>query len=183
MQREIDVGKLTATRQAADFQNRCRLRHIARDDRMIDIQSGHQMRDPLFVHLIGRPGADLAAVAHDSDPLGDLDHLVEPVGDEDDGNAVGLEPPDDPQEAVNLRPRQRCRRLVHENQPRLGCQAAGDRHNLAFGDGEVGNREIEIERKSEPCKDSASLLAHLLPLDRFYEPVEMVFDGNIFGDG
>ena len=43
---------------------------------------------PPRVDLGQRPGADLAAVAQDGDPLGDLDHLVEPVADEHHRDAL-----------------------------------------------------------------------------------------------
>ncbi len=87
----------------------------------------------------GRCGADRDIAEHpgrpggkDDDAVGEEHRLVDVVGDEDDGLALGL-----PQrQQLELQPLagqrvERAERLVHEQDERVGGQRAGDRHALA----------------------------------------------------
>ena len=55
--------------------------------RVLDAIAGHQFGEAVIVDLGGRKGADLAPVAQHGHALGDLDDLLEPMADEDDGDA------------------------------------------------------------------------------------------------
>ena len=59
-------------------------------DRAVD----HQRDQGGFVRFVDAAGADERAVAQDRDAVAELEHLLEPMADIDDGDAIGLEPPD-----------------------------------------------------------------------------------------
>ena len=147
------------------------------------VEPGHQLADAPRVDLADRPGADLAAVAHHRDPLGDLDHLVEPVADEDDGDAVGLQPLDDAEQPVDLGAGQRGGGLVHEQQPRVGGEAAADRDDLALGDRQGGDRRVERRGGSRAAPSTSPRdPPHRGPAHRPQRRAERAVDGDVLGD-
>ena len=121
---------------------------VAGGDGVLDGQPGHQLADAPRVDLGHRPGADLAAVAHHRDALGDLDHLVEPMADEHHRDAVGLQLRHDAQQRVDLGPGERGRGLVHEQQPGVGGEAAADRDHLPLGDRQRGHAGVQLQMRT-----------------------------------
>ena len=55
-----------------------------------DLAADHQLREAGLGRAFARDRVDLLAAAQDADPVGDLEHLVQLVGDEDDRHALGL---------------------------------------------------------------------------------------------
>ena len=180
---EAHVGEFAAAAEARHLQQRRGGRHVARDDVMVDVEAGHQLGDALLVHLAHRPGPDLPPVADDRHPLGDLHHLVEPVRDEDDGDAIGLQPCHDRQKAVHLGAGQRGGGLVHEDEPRLGGEAAGDGGDLALGDREVREGGVEIEFEIEALQDRRRDGPHPAPAHQPQRRAERIRDGDVLGHG
>ena len=68
---------------------------------------------------------DLAA-PDDRDPVGDLEHLVELVADEDDAVALVREAPQDGEDLLRLLWREHGRRLVEDEDPRLAVERLED---------------------------------------------------------
>ena len=68
--------------------------------------------------------------------------LVQPVRDEDDADAVGLERRDDVEQLVGLGERQARGRLVEDDQPRLDRQRLGDLDHLLLGQRQAGDRRV-----------------------------------------
>ena len=86
------------------------------------------------------PGArarrDGLAVAQHGDAIGDGKDLLEAVRDVDDADAVRLEQRDDAEQALDLALGQRRRRLVHDDDLRVGADRLGDLDDLLLGHAE-----------------------------------------------
>ena len=95
------------------------------------------------------PATGDGAVAQHRDPLRELQHLLELVADEDEGDAVLLELLHDAEQRLDLAPRQRRRRLVHEDD-RAPARARG-RSRSAAGRPRRGPRRARRGRAVPRC--------------------------------
>ena len=77
---------------------------------------------------------DLLAVAQHRDDVGDGLHLLEPVGNVEDRDALGLQLADEVQERRRLDRRQRGGRLVEDDDAMGNGQRAGDLRQLPLRD-------------------------------------------------
>ena len=151
--------------------------------RVLDALAGHQLGEPVVVDLGCGKGADLAAVAQHGHPLGDLDHLLEPMADEDDGDAVRLQPANRREQQVDLVPGQRGRRLVHEQDAGIGGEPAADRDDLALRDRQRCRRGASSGRSASSRASAAcAAVAHRLARRRPERRAELQVDGDVLHD-
>ena len=94
----------------------------------------HRLHERVAAVIGDRAVEDGPAVAQDLHPIGDLPHLVEPMGDVDDGHAAVAQPPDGLEEPVGLARRQRGGRLVEDQAAGLARERPGDLDDLTFAD-------------------------------------------------
>ena len=98
-------------------------------------------------------GVDLHAAPEHRDAVGDLQHLVQLVADEDDGLALPRERADDLEELVRLLRRQDRRRLVEDEDLRLPVERLQDLDALLLADGDrlhpVVRVDVEPERHGD----------------------------------
>ncbi len=134
-QREADVVIFSAPGQVPEFEHGVAEAGSAAR-RLLDFEPGHEARQLARGHAVGRIGADKRTVAQDGHARADLDHLGQPVADENDGDPAFRQAPDDGEQVFRFRPGQRGGGLVHEDDPRLGPQHARNRHELPLGDAE-----------------------------------------------
>ncbi len=92
--------------------------------------AGHQPDRLLLRQLVDATLADLAPVAHDDDPVGNLVDLAQPVAHQHNGDALLAQQADDAEQAVGFAPRQAGIRFVEEKDLWLRSQGAGDFHEL-----------------------------------------------------
>ncbi len=117
------------------------------------------------VHQPGGPVAgeraptDDAAVAQDGEGVGDLEHLVDPVGDEDDGVAAVAQGVQDLEEPGAVRRREARGRLVQDDELGPCAQGAGDGHEGAFGSCEVGDDGVRVEVRGDDAQGLGALPA------------------------
>ena len=78
---------------------------------------------------------DLLAVAQHRDGVGDLQHVVEEMGDEDDAPAALAQAPQHPEQPLDLGRRQGRGRLVQDDDARAGEQDAAELDELLHADG------------------------------------------------
>src|SRR6266496_1346092 len=100
-----------------------------------------------LVELLGRRDLDDLAQVHDRDPVGDVAHHAEIVGDEDVGEVQFLLQV--VQQVDDLRPDgdiQGGDRLVGDDQPWVQGQCAGDADPLALAAGELVRVPVEVLR-------------------------------------
>src|SRR4051812_30859155 len=99
------------------------LRLPAEDDHAQNILLRH-VRDP--------DGADQLAVLHHDQPIAHVEHVAHLVADQEDADALALEPGDDLLDHPGLAGAERGGRLVHDQDLGLEVQRARDRDGLAL---------------------------------------------------
>ena len=76
--------------------------------------------------------SDDAAVIHDADPVGQVEHVVDVVADQEDADAVRLQLADEVVDLRRLGRAERRRRLVHDQDPGVEIDRPRDRDRLAL---------------------------------------------------
>ena len=107
--------------------------HLLDDPRQLD-------RPAFAVEMAGQP-----AVAQHRHAVADRRRLLQPVGDEHDGDAVLAQPVHDRQQSLHLGLGQRRGRLVHDDQAALQRQRAGDLDQLLLGHRQRRHRRRRID--------------------------------------
>ena len=101
------------------------------------------------------------AVVHDADPVGQVEDVVDVVADEEDADALGLELPDEVAHLGGLGRAERGRGLVHDQDPGVEVDRAGDGDGLALAAGQRLHRLREAREVGvEPAHDLARLGLH-----------------------
>ena len=113
--------------------------------RLEDRAADHHADDLLGRCLDRADGLDVAPVAHDRDPVGDLLELLEPVGDVDDPVAPLPEVTGDPEQLVDLGVGERSGRLVHDQDVRVVGQGLRDLDHLLLGHGKARDASARIQ--------------------------------------
>ena len=87
-----------------------------------------------------------------------------------------------PQQRIDLGPGQRGGGLVHEQQPRIGGEAAADRDHLALGDRQRRHRRIERQAEAEPRRAARARPARMRPQrHRAGEARQVLVEGDVLG--
>ena len=81
---------------------------------LFDVAPDHHADDRIGVQIGGWEAVDETSVTQNRDPVGDAKHFLQPMRNEDDPDPVGLEVVDNAEKLIDLTPRQRRRRLVHD---------------------------------------------------------------------
>src|SRR5215210_5056172 len=135
-------------------------RHAAVDDER-HFAAHHQLGEVVLVRLRGHPRPDDPAAANDGDPVGNRQHLVELVADEDDARALGLEAAEDAKDLERLLGRQHGRRLVEDEDSRAPIERLEDLDPLLLPDAQLVDADARVEREpqllGEDCDPSLSL--------------------------
>ena len=132
-------------------------------EEVVDVPADHLTDKQLVARLGGEPGGDVPAVAEHGDPIGDAEHLVETVADEQHGDAPVAQPAHLVEQAVDLVGRQRRRRLVHDQHPGVEGDRLGDLHRLLCRDRERVGRGTGIDVDVEGPQDGVRFLVHPPP--------------------
>ena len=118
-------------------QDVARLRRLLLDAQE-HLAADHRARERRLGRALARHRLDLLAAPQDGDAVGDLEHLVQLVADEDDRLAVRLEAADDPEQLLRLLRRQHGGRLVEDEDVRAAVERLQDLDALLLADGDVG---------------------------------------------
>ena len=113
---------------------------------------------------------DVAAVAHDRDPVAEREDLVEAVRDEQDAGALVAEAAGDGEQPLHLDSAERGGRLVHDEHLGVERDGLGDLDDLLVGDGQALGDAVGIDRDAEPVEELARLGAHGAPVDQPERP-------------
>ena len=128
----------------------------------------------------GRVLGDLAALAHDRDPVAHLDRLVDVVGDEEDGLAdLRLQAQELVLQALAVDRVDRAEGLVHQHHQRVRRQGAGDADALLLAAGElrrVALGEVGVEPDQGQQLGAPRRGALLLPAE------QLGHGGDVLGD-
>ena len=131
--------------EVLDGQHHVARRRRALDDLELHVPADHQVREDLARRVLGLDRAGDASAAQHRDPVRDLQHLVELVGDEDDGGAGLGQAADDPEQLLRLEGRQDGGRLVQHEDVALAVERLEDLHPLAHADGEVLDLGVRVD--------------------------------------
>ena len=84
--------------------------------------------------------ATIRPVAQHRHPVGEQEHLLEPVADVDDGDAAVPQQPDDIEQPLDIVLGQRRGRLVHDQDAGIVGKRLGDLDPLAIADATASRR-------------------------------------------
>ena len=101
------------------------------------------------------------AVAQDGDAIRDLTDLTQPVRDVDDGRPVSREPADEGEEELDGILRERCRRLVENQEPRRHGERLGEFEEVAVGDAEGRDAVLEMAVEVDVVEQRAHRFRHV----------------------
>ena len=158
-------GRVAGVADQPAQRQHARLRHVA--DEVADVVVGRRPH-----HLVRRPDLDDLAVAHDQDPVAELERLAEVVGDEDHGLAHVAVQPDDL--VLHVAADQRVEggeRLVEEDQRGVRGQRPPEADALLHAAGQLVGERLLVARQPDEVDDllrpgeplAAGLPAHLEP--------------------
>ena len=160
---ERDVGEDPVAGQALGAQHDVAdLGCLLREER-VERAPDHQANDLPLRQLGRRTRRDVPAVAQHGDRVRDLSHLLEAVADEHDRDAPLPHAPHRREEALHLVRRQRCGRLVHDQEPRAGRQRLRNLEQLPIGDAEPAHGRVRAEVDSQLVEDPRHGVAHRRP--------------------
>ena len=111
------------------------------------------MSSRVLVSRASRPGGDGLAVLEDGDAVADLADLLEPVRDVDDGDAVGREVADHPEEVLRPLLTEHRRRLVHDDAARASRDSARAMLTICWLGGGQG---ADLARRARCRRDRAA---------------------------
>ena len=121
----------------------------------------HHIRQGLLVGVLGGHVTDIFALAEHRHPVGDIQHLMELVGDDDEGLTVRLHVPHDLEQLVRLLRRQDGGRLVQDQNIRAPEQYLDDLHSLLLGNGHIVDLLVGVDVKAVLIADLLDFLAGL----------------------
>ena len=146
-----------------------------------DVAPDHHADDRLDIGFGDLARGDVMAVAQHGVAIAEAKNLVQPMRDEDDRQAFGLQRPHDADEICDLGFAQSRGRLVHDNEPGLHGERAGDLDELLLGDGKIAHQRHRIAPETDPLGDGLRLSSHAPPA---YEQLRAGFAPNehVLGD-
>ncbi len=121
---------------------------------------------PCFVAPSMGTVADLLAAPQDRHAVGDGEHLVELVGDDDDGGAAGLELAQHREQLLRLLRRQHRRRLVQDQHLGVAVQRLEDLDALLLAHREVLDAGLRRHRQAVLARQLADALLRGRHVDR-----------------
>ena len=130
----------------------------------------HQLAELATVDVVGLHLGHGGAGADDGDVVGDREHFVELVGDEDDGGAFGDELAEVDEQLVDLLGNEHGGGLVEDQDPGAPVEHLQDLDSLALTDAEIVDRGVEID-----------LGADRLPVRRARRLASSNFDDAVLG--
>ena len=149
----------------------------------LDVAADHQLGEVLLVGLGRDPLADDLAAPDDRDPVGDLEHLVELVADEDDAVALGGEPPQDLEDLLGLLRRQHGGRLVEDEDPRVAVERLEDLDPLLPADRQRADLGVRVDLEAEPLAELDDPAVGLVAVEEDRVGHRLVAEEDVLGDG
>ena len=179
LERHVDEDALA--RQTLDAQHRV-ADVLLLDDALRQLTADHRAHE-----VVGRQAGHLAgehetAVAEDGDAPAQRENLFEPVRDEQDRGACRAQRLDDAEQPLDLRRRERSRRLVHHDHPRVKRQRLRDLDDLLLGDRKAAGDPPWIERHPETFENSRRLRVHRIDVDPPPSAQRLPADEDVLGD-
>src|SRR5579884_1229399 len=146
------------------------------------VSTDHRARERFLRRAFARDRLDRLAAPEHGDAVGDLEHLVQLVADEDDRLAVGPQALDDLEQLARLLRRQHGRRLVEDEHVRAAVERLEDLDALLLADGDRADERGRIDGEPELRGELAdALLGSALVEQR--PVVRLDAEDDVLGDG
>ena len=123
------------------------------------LAADHHAREARLGRALARNGVDPLAAPQDRDPVGDLEHLVQLVADEDDRRALLLEALDDPEQLARLLRGQHGRRLVEDQDLGAAVERLQDLDALLLPDADGLDLRLRVDGEPEAGRGLAHALS------------------------
>ena len=151
-------------------------------DAQDDVAPDHHAREHRLVGAGGVDRPDALAAAQHRDAVGDLQHLGQLVGDEDDGRAARLQLSEDAHELARLLRGQHGRRLVEHEHPRAAVQRPEDLDALLHAHGDVLDAGVRVDLQPVALGELLGPPPRRLDVE---EPAaaRLVAEDQVLGDG
>jgi len=135
---------------------------------MISLRPGYLAADhvgdrALRRHLRARPHRDQPPVTQHGDRIGDLEHLLHPVADEKDGDALAAQVAHEAEQLRHLIGGERGRRLVHDQHAHIERDRLGDLDRLLRRESEPARPAAHVQSDAERREDLLRLAEHPPP--------------------
>ena len=161
---EGDVGEGAVTRKARGLEDdRSRRRSPLRIDRAQG-SADHHLHGLVAVDLSGRSRADQPSVAQHGDAARDAINLLHAVADEHHRDAVGLKARHHPEQPLDLALRKCGGRLIHDQDPGVDGQRAGDLDQLLLRRSQLLQETFRAAGEADDVEQLGSPPAHALPI-------------------
>ncbi len=146
--RERDIAEAGA-RQPRDVEQHVTVRNRFLVVNFLDGARHHVPDQGAFIGLGHDMGRDELAVPEHGDAVRELEDFFQAVADIDDGDTLGIEPPDEGEELFGILSREIGGWLIKNEELDASFRGAGGRHQLLLADGEIGEhspgRQIEAK--------------------------------------
>ena len=127
----IDAGDVL------DVQPSCQVHRLRAVDVQLHALAHHHLGQTADGGVFRLHGSDVLALAQHRHPVGQLQHLVELVGDDDDGVAIVAHVAQHVEQPLRLLRREHCGRLVENQDLRAAIEHLHDLHRLLFRHGHL----------------------------------------------
>ena len=134
---------------------------------LLDLASDHELDELVGRRRRGQARSRRAPVREHGDAVADAPDLVEAVRDVDDADTLRREPANHVEERLDLALVEDRGRLVHDQQPHVSRQRAGDRHDLLGRRPQLADLGAHGDRLvPEPGEQRRRLPVHLVEVEQ-----------------
>ncbi len=148
-----------------------------------ELAADHHPDERCAIDVAARAGPDRLAIAEHGDAIGDGEHFVEAVRDVDDAAAVRLEQRDDREQALDFPLGQRRRRLVHDDDLRVGADRLRDLDDLLLGHAQRLDEAGRIDRRANPLEERGGVPRSSRPIQPTPRAPGLERHRDVLGDG
>ena len=150
---------------------------------ILDLPTHHGLHQNLIGDFLDIPGADVAGVPEHRDPIGQPVHILQPVGDEEDGFPLIPELLSDSVELLAFPLGKGRRGLVHNYDFRIGGNRLGYLYDLLLGNAQAAHFRLGVDVGTQAAQKLRRRLVHVLPVDEAQLVALHVTDEDVLRHG
>ena len=143
----------------------------------------HRGNDRALREALDGSGQHALAVAQHRHAIGERDDFIQAVRRVDDRNARLRQLPHDLEQGLAFGARERGRRLVHDQDPRVQRQRLGDFDQLLLADPELGDATLRVDLDAKPLQERARGLDDAPVVDEGAEDQRLAAKEDVLGRG
>ena len=133
---------------------------------ILDFPTHHGLHQYFVGNFLNIPGADVGGIPEYGNSVCQPVHILQPVGNEQDGFSLRPELLGNPVELLAFPlGKSRCR-LIHNHNFRIGGNSLGNLHDLLLGNAQTAHSRLGIDVGTQAAQKFCRLLVHTLPVDK-----------------